>query len=169
MQCPLGSECDDDGTCVTSSSEFVERAGQCPLAIDVQAPPAYRLCDVACVTDNSCPAEQKCCYNGCGYGCAQPIPDDSSTSWDTSEESDRTTTPSSSTQPLDVDSDELSYYLSICSMPVDVGLRECNEPAERFYYDISDGVCKPFEYRGCGGNENYFWTHDECEHFCSRC
>ncbi|XP_078468534.1 uncharacterized protein LOC144731390 [Lampetra planeri] len=44
------------------------KPGSCPTP----PPGAVGTCDEACVDDESCPGEQKCCSNGCGHGCVEP-------------------------------------------------------------------------------------------------
>lgn len=36
----------------------------------------------------------------------------------------------------------------------------------RFYSDPATGICLPFTYGGCGGNDNKFLTQEECESAC---
>jgi len=38
--------------------------------------------------------------------------------------------------------------------------------SSKFFYDRQDGVCKPFMYGGCGGNDNRFDSKQECERQC---
>jgi hypothetical protein len=47
-----------------------------------------------------------------------------------------------------------------CSLPPDSGV--CAAAISRFYFDAARGVCEPFVYGGCGGNENNFGTLDAC-------
>ncbi|XP_072940017.1 WAP four-disulfide core domain protein 18-like [Epargyreus clarus] len=44
-----------------------ERPGSCPI------PKGAGTCDERCSGDSSCPQPQKCCSNGCGHHCMQPI------------------------------------------------------------------------------------------------
>nr|XP_033802467.1 tissue factor pathway inhibitor isoform X2 [Geotrypetes seraphini] len=53
---------------------------------------------------------------------------------------------------------------SICAMKQDGGL--CKATIERFYFNIHSHKCEPFEYGGCGGNENNFLTLEECQKKC---
>lgn len=38
--------------------------------------------------------------------------------------------------------------------------------SSKYFYDRQDGVCKPFMYGGCGGNDNRFDSKQECEQQC---
>lgn len=67
------------------------------------------------------------------------------------------------------DNDDDDVYRSICSLSVDHGADVCRDSEERFYYDMDVGECKSFDYSGCGGNQNHFWTMVDCEQFCSKC
>ncbi|XP_078730457.1 uncharacterized protein LOC144945801 isoform X2 [Lampetra fluviatilis] len=51
-----------------SPSAVAVKPGSCPTP----PPGAVGTCDEACVDDESCPGEQKCCSNGCGHGCVEP-------------------------------------------------------------------------------------------------
>ncbi|OWF39342.1 Protease inhibitor LmKTT-1b [Mizuhopecten yessoensis] len=55
-----------------------------------------------------------------------------------------------------------------CKLPVDRG-HHCNRHSarERIYYDRAARKCKPFNYRGCGGNKNRFKSHHDCRKECS--
>ncbi|XP_072940016.1 uncharacterized protein [Epargyreus clarus] len=46
-----------------------ERPGECPPVKNGTA----GTCAEYCSGDSSCPQPQKCCSNGCGHHCAQPI------------------------------------------------------------------------------------------------
>lgn len=64
---------------------------------------------------------------------------------------------------------EIDENLAICKMELDIGAAVCNESIARFYFDFRSGLCRPFQYYGCGGNMNHFWTLECCQQFCSRC
>jgi hypothetical protein len=42
----------------------------------------------------------------------------------------------------------------------------CNAAIRRFFHDAVSGLCQPFTYGGCGGNENNFDTFEACEAEC---
>jgi hypothetical protein len=52
----------------------------------------------------------------------------------------------------------------ICSLPPETG--ECRALIGRFAFNTTTGVCHPFVYGGCGGNENNFETPEECYAAC---
>ncbi|CAD5222821.1 unnamed protein product [Bursaphelenchus okinawaensis] len=56
-----------------------------------------------------------------------------------------------------------------CTQPKDVG-HECDEGTvgRRFYFDSRMGVCQPFNYLGCGGNDNNFETSKLCKSSCGK-
>ncbi|XP_077967571.1 amyloid-beta precursor protein-like isoform X1 [Styela clava] len=49
---------------------------------------------------------------------------------------------------------------SICGLKPDGG--SCLAYFDRFYYDVTDGLCKKFVFGGCGGNANNFFMQDDC-------
>ena len=51
-----------------------------------------------------------------------------------------------------------------CYLPRDPG--PCAGNFQRFAYDSATGVCEPFGYGGCGGNNNRFDTKAACETAC---
>ncbi|XP_053405140.1 carboxypeptidase inhibitor SmCI-like [Mercenaria mercenaria] len=51
-----------------------------------------------------------------------------------------------------------------CFLNKDKG--DCNRSIKRYYYDQTTGFCREFNYTGCGGNLNNFFTLDKCY---SRC
>jgi hypothetical protein len=58
----------------------------------------------------------------------------------------------------------------VCSLPRMLG-QECLGDRNGFkiakwYFDRVEKVCKPFYYRGCGGNDNKFDSWEECEEKC---
>ena len=52
----------------------------------------------------------------------------------------------------------------VCSMPAEKG--DCARRQRRWAYDKRAGRCQPFEYGGCGGNDNNFETLRECLSSC---
>lgn len=36
----------------------------------------------------------------------------------------------------------------------------------KYYFDVTTGTCRTFQYSGCGGNDNRFDTQRQCESFC---
>jgi hypothetical protein len=44
----------------------------------------------------------------------------------------------------------------------------CKNFMERWYFNQDDGICEPFQYGGCAGNRNHFFTQHECEVHCAR-
>jgi Kunitz/Bovine pancreatic trypsin inhibitor domain len=42
----------------------------------------------------------------------------------------------------------------------------CMDKIDRFYFDASSSVCRPFTYTGCGGSENNYTTLAGCESVC---
>ncbi|KAB0362242.1 hypothetical protein FD754_006398, partial [Muntiacus muntjak] len=58
------------------------------------------------------------------------------------------------------------YGPSWCLTPADRGL--CQANVTRFYYNSVIGKCRPFNYSGCGGNENNFTSKKECLRACKK-
>lgn len=52
-----------------------------------------------------------------------------------------------------------------CKLPADSG--SCSNYTTRYAFDQSTWSCKPFEYGGCGGNENNFLTSAQCQLYCA--
>lgn len=52
----------------------------------------------------------------------------------------------------------------VCSQPYSPG--PCRGEFERWYYDKDSGLCRPFIYGGCKGNENRFQTLEACQQRC---
>lgn len=52
-----------------------------------------------------------------------------------------------------------------CLLPADSG--PCEAAFERWYFDAATGVCRPFIYGGCEGNENNFETLEACSASCA--
>ncbi|KAL3986271.1 Kunitz/Bovine pancreatic trypsin inhibitor domain family protein [Acanthocheilonema viteae] len=53
-----------------------------------------------------------------------------------------------------------------CSQPMDVG--PCKNFIERWFFDMDSGLCQSFQYGGCAGNRNHFFSKHECEIHCAR-
>ncbi|KAK7082228.1 hypothetical protein SK128_021740, partial [Halocaridina rubra] len=73
LECPEGYSCyaDDnsiEGFCCPNTGKQ-EKAGQCPLFVPVLS----GNCDIECSDDSHCLGDHKCCSNGCGTQCLQPI------------------------------------------------------------------------------------------------
>ncbi|WP_437936587.1 BPTI/Kunitz domain-containing protein [Sorangium sp. So ce341] len=51
-----------------------------------------------------------------------------------------------------------------CSLPQDPG--PCDGAIQRYWHDPSSGVCVPFIYGGCEGNENRFESLQACQEAC---
>ncbi|XP_046402802.1 LOW QUALITY PROTEIN: papilin [Ischnura elegans] len=56
------------------------------------------------------------------------------------------------------------FRTDYCFYPDDTG--PCTQASEKWFYDRRDGVCKPFTYGGCQGNQNRFDSRAECENYC---
>lgn len=54
--------------------------------------------------------------------------------------------------------------LSICELPVEVG--DCSIPTTRYFFNSFEGTCEPFQYSGCGGNANNFYSMKACLFTC---
>ncbi|OQV15699.1 putative Uncharacterized protein ZC84.1 [Hypsibius exemplaris] len=48
-----------------------------------------------------------------------------------------------------------------CDLPMERGICAAGD-SERYYFNGFTQECRPFNYSGCGGNENNFLTKDEC-------
>ncbi|KAI8513398.1 hypothetical protein Bbelb_100370 [Branchiostoma belcheri] len=55
-----------------------------------------------------------------------------------------------------------------CEQPKHVGTCGPSNPLTslRWFYNTQTGQCEPFDYTGCGGNNNNFKTEEECESLC---
>lgn len=53
---------------------------------------------------------------------------------------------------------------ALCREPVDSG--PCNAYVPSYWFDAATGVCMPFVYGGCSGNDNRFATIEECYAAC---
>jgi hypothetical protein len=51
-----------------------------------------------------------------------------------------------------------------CALPPETG--DCEAAFIRYFHDPRTGVCEPFTYGGCGGNDNNFSTRAACEAAC---
>ncbi|XP_040208265.1 papilin-like isoform X1 [Rana temporaria] len=51
-----------------------------------------------------------------------------------------------------------------CDLPSEVG--PCRAHVLRYYYDMQSGICKTFDYGGCGGNTNNYANLEACERHC---
>jgi len=51
-----------------------------------------------------------------------------------------------------------------CELPKVSGT--CRALIPSWYFDVQTGVCEQFLYDGCGGNENRFFSKDECREAC---
>ncbi|XP_061486121.1 kunitz-like toxin PcKuz2 [Rhineura floridana] len=60
----------------------------------------------------------------------------------------------------------VSADLGICIIPPDGGL--CFVLQEHWYYNYEKKMCLPFNWGGCGGNENNFESRKACESACSK-
>lgn len=56
--------------------------------------------------------------------------------------------------------------VDICKLPVSTGNGECDERITKWWHNDLYKRCVPFEYRGCGGNDNSFNSQEECENRC---
>src|SRR5690606_16781327 len=52
-----------------------------------------------------------------------------------------------------------------CQLPIDSG--QCNAYFAAYAYNSMSGLCEPFGYGGCGGNDNRFDSLDACLEACS--
>ncbi len=54
---------------------------------------------------------------------------------------------------------------NVCKQPVNEGW--CSLHLNRFYFDYLTQMCIKFSYTGCGGNENNFFSQEECQEVCA--
>lgn len=52
----------------------------------------------------------------------------------------------------------------LCRLPVSFGA--CRTSSDGYFFDAATGLCMPFEYYGCAGNENNFPSSAECYAVC---
>jgi len=50
---------------------------------------------------------------------------------------------------------------------LEVAAGNCSEQLQRWYFDNRTGLCQPFTYTGCGGNDNNFNSTAYCYHACN--
>ena len=72
LTCPEGFTClnegqSDEGVCCPS--QHTVKAGQCPFLVPI----SVDTCDNECVSDDECDGSMKCCSNGCGTQCVEPL------------------------------------------------------------------------------------------------
>lgn len=72
MGCPSGYACHGEdgsssGVCCPIQRQI--KAGQCPYLVPV----SVDSCDSECTSDEDCDGQLKCCSNGCGTQCVEPI------------------------------------------------------------------------------------------------
>lgn len=60
--------------------------------------------------------------------------------------------------------DDIIPAPNICYMPVSPG--SCHGIIKRYYYNEYTKDCSEFEFTGCGGNNNNFFTKNECANMC---
>ncbi|XP_046636063.1 actinia tenebrosa protease inhibitors-like [Daphnia pulicaria] len=53
-----------------------------------------------------------------------------------------------------------------CMQPKAVG--SCRASIPSYFFDMQTGQCTPFNYGGCGGNDNRFKSYHECDFKCNR-
>jgi len=51
-----------------------------------------------------------------------------------------------------------------CTAPREAGT--CSENVAAWYYEASTGICRPFTYTGCGGNQNRYPSLEACQTSC---
>lgn len=72
---------------------------------------------------------------------------------------------------LNVISKLIKEYLfadSVCGLQMNAGVTCAVSQAaqSKYYFDVTTGTCRTFQYSGCGGNDNRFDTQQQCESFC---
>jgi len=55
--------------------------------------------------------------------------------------------------------------IDICTLPAERGI--CVGDIKRYFYNSDTKTCELFQYGGCLGNENNFFTLHDCEQACS--
>uniref|UniRef100_A0A6P7FF05 Inter-alpha-trypsin inhibitor heavy chain H3-like n=1 Tax=Diabrotica virgifera virgifera TaxID=50390 RepID=A0A6P7FF05_DIAVI len=58
-----------------------------------------------------------------------------------------------------------SKQKAMCLAPPERGT--CRNIIQAWFYDPRSAICQPFVYSGCGGNENKFYSKDDCEKACN--
>ncbi|KAL0859204.1 hypothetical protein ABMA27_011021 [Loxostege sticticalis] len=53
---------------------------------------------------------------------------------------------------------------SRCALPIDRG--SCNGIFPSIGYNVELGECEEFVYGGCNGNDNRFWSLEDCQRLC---
>ena len=53
----------------------------------------------------------------------------------------------------------------LCELPPEKG--PCDGKIKRYYFNSTSGLCLPFIYGGCFGNDNNFFSQYLCEQQCS--
>uniref|UniRef100_A0A1I7RSZ6 Kunitz/Bovine pancreatic trypsin inhibitor domain protein n=1 Tax=Bursaphelenchus xylophilus TaxID=6326 RepID=A0A1I7RSZ6_BURXY len=53
-----------------------------------------------------------------------------------------------------------------CTQRMDPG--PCSNFVQRWFFNPAQGACEPFQYGGCAGNRNHFFTERECQIHCQR-
>ena len=53
-----------------------------------------------------------------------------------------------------------------CMQPKAVG--SCSASIPSYFFNAQTGKCTPFNYGGCGGNDNRFKSYHECDFKCNR-
>ncbi|XYH96550.1 BPTI/Kunitz domain-containing protein [Sorangium sp. So ce1128] len=53
---------------------------------------------------------------------------------------------------------------ALCKLPQEIG--DCDAAIPSYWHNPSNGVCEPFTYGGCGGNENRFESLAACQQAC---
>ncbi|XP_022095189.1 anosmin-1-like isoform X2 [Acanthaster planci] len=59
------------GSCEFLKLTYSQKRGNCPLPEDISG--FGKACAETCSNDSQCNGIQKCCYNGCGHTCLEPI------------------------------------------------------------------------------------------------
>lgn len=79
VQCENNQECRtvevscEDAYCPPVPSCFPKKQGQCPFLVPPAGEDSDDACAYECRSDNHCSASKKCCSNGCGTVCVEPM------------------------------------------------------------------------------------------------